>query len=63
MVQRQCRAAMMPLVPLVWMAPAGCYTLFALFAGSNLWPLVLIFLSPLALLFLLGLLLSKRLRA
>jgi hypothetical protein len=49
------RAAM---VPLVWMVPAGCYTLFALLAGSNLWPLVLIFLSPLALLFLFGVLLG-----
>lgn len=50
------------LVPLLWMVPVGLYSLLALFAGSNLWPLGLIFLSPAALLYLVGLLLVKRLR-
>jgi hypothetical protein len=36
------------LVPLVGMGAVFVYTLFALLAGSNLWPLMLLFLSPLA---------------
>ncbi len=40
------------LVPLVLMIPLGLYTIFALLAGSNLWPLMLLFLTPLAFLYL-----------
>ncbi len=40
------------LVPLVLMIPLGVYTLMALLAGSNLWPLMLLFLTPLAFLYL-----------
>jgi hypothetical protein len=47
------------LVPLVLMVPLIAYTLFALIAGSNLWPLMLIFLTPVAFLYLAGLLLLR----
>jgi hypothetical protein len=40
------------LVPLLLMVPLVAYTLFALLAGSNLWPLMLIFLTPLAFIYL-----------
>ena len=40
------------LVPLVLMVPIMAYTLFALAAQSNLWPLLLIFTAPLAFLYL-----------
>lgn len=47
------------MVPLVLMVPLLAYTLFALLAGSNLWPLMLIFLTPLAFLYLVGMWLLK----
>jgi hypothetical protein len=40
------------LVPLLMMIPLALYTLYALLAGSNLWPLMLLFLTPLAFLYL-----------
>lgn len=40
---------MAAMVPLVGMIPLALYTLFGLLAGSNLWPLGLLFLTPLAL--------------
>lgn len=40
------------LVPLLLMVPLTGYTIFALLAGSNLWPLMLLFLTPLAFLYL-----------
>lgn len=46
-------------LPLLGMMPLLAYTLFALLAGSNLWPLMLIFLTPLALLYLLVLVLAR----
>lgn len=51
------------LAPLALMIPVGAYTLFALVAGSNLWPLVLLFVSPFAFLFLAALWLLRQLRA
>ena len=50
------------LVPLVLMVPLLAYTVFALLAASNLWPLLLIFLTPLAFVYLMGLGLVKRAR-
>jgi hypothetical protein len=50
------------LVPLALMIPLAAYTLFALLAGSNLWPLALIFLTPLAFLYLLALWLLRQWR-
>lgn len=47
------------LVPLVVMAGAFAVSLLALFAGSNLWPIWLIFLSPLACLWLLIVFLAR----
>ena len=47
-------------VPAVPMAGVLIYTVFALLAGSNLFPLVLIFTSPFALLYLLGLMVVRR---
>jgi hypothetical protein len=47
------------LLPLWIMAPLLGYTLFALFAGSNLWPLMLLFITPFAFLYLLAVLLAK----
>lgn len=43
------------LVPLLIMVPAAVYAIFALSAGSNLWPLVFIFASPIGFLYLVGL--------
>jgi hypothetical protein len=40
------------LVPVLLMIPLALYTLYALLAGSNLWPLMLLFLTPLAFLYL-----------
>jgi hypothetical protein len=48
------------LIPLVVMGVALCVSLLALAAGSNLWPIWLILLAPLALLWLLILLLMHR---
>lgn len=36
------------MVPLLVMIPLTLYTVFALMAGSNLWPLALLFLAPIA---------------
>lgn len=44
------------LLPLWIMIPLVAYTLFALLAGSNLWPLMMLFLAPLALVYLLAVL-------
>jgi hypothetical protein len=41
------------LLPLWMMVPLLVYTLFALLAGSNLWPLVMLFLAPFAFVYLL----------
>ena len=46
-------------VPLLVMVPIGLYTLAALVMGSNLWPLMLLFLSPPAFLYLIGLLILR----
>ncbi|MBN9079502.1 MAG: hypothetical protein J0H84_25125 [Rhizobiales bacterium] len=43
------------LVPLAIMVPAALHAIYALSAGSNLWPLVFIFASPLGFLYLTGL--------
>lgn len=48
------------LVPLALSVPLAAYTLFALLAGSNLWPLAALFLTPLACLYLLLLALARR---
>ena len=40
------------IVPLIVILPVFAYTLLALFAGSNLWPLVLLFVCPFALIYL-----------
>ena len=53
-------AAMMPLIAMI---PLALYTLFGLFAGSNLWPLLALFLTPLALAYLLVLWFLKSLTA
>jgi hypothetical protein len=42
------------------MIPLLLYTLAALAAGSNLWPLMLIFLTPLAFLYLLAVIILKQ---
>jgi hypothetical protein len=47
------------LAPLVGMAGAFVVSLFALFAGSNLWPIWIILLSPLACAWLLGALICR----
>jgi len=47
-------------LPLVGMIPLLLYTLAALAAGSNLWPLMLIFLTPLAFLYLLAVIILKQ---
>lgn len=44
------------LLPLWIMIPLFAYTLFALLAGSNLWPLMMLFLAPLACVYLLAVL-------
>lgn len=43
------------LAPLLLMAPVYSFSLFALFHGANLWPLWIIFLSPVGVLWLLAL--------
>lgn len=51
------------LAPLLLMVPLLLYTLFALLAGSNLWPLMLLFLTPLAFVYLLVLWIARRFAA
>jgi hypothetical protein len=48
------------MAPLALMVPLLAYTVFALLAGSNLWPLLLIFLTPLTFVYLVALGLVKR---
>jgi hypothetical protein len=50
------------LLPLWGTIPLLGYTLFALFMGSNLWPLMLIFLAPFAFVYLVGIWVVKRIR-
>ena len=47
------------LVPLLFMVPLALHAAFAFAAGSNLWPLLLIFASPIAFAYLLGLAVVK----
>lgn len=47
-------------LPLLLAIPLTAYTLFALAAGSNLWPLMMLFLMPPAFFYLLGLMLVRR---
>jgi hypothetical protein len=42
------------MLPLILMVPVFAYSLFALFAGSNLWPIFLLFACPPGLLYLAG---------
>lgn len=49
-------------IPLFVMIPLGVYTIFALMAGSNLWPLMLIFISPFSFIYLLGVIILRNLR-
>jgi hypothetical protein len=51
------------LLPLWLMIPLFAYTLFALLAGSNLWPLIMLFLTPLAFVYLLIIWGLKRIEA
>lgn len=51
------------LLPLWGTVPIVAYTLFALFMGSNLWPLVMLFTVPLAFIYLVLLALAKRILA
>lgn len=51
------------LVPLLGTIPLIVYTLLALAAGSNLWPLLLILLSPIGLIYLVGLMMLRRIIA
>lgn len=46
-------------LPLVGMIPLALYTLAALAMGSNLWPLMMLFLTPPAFLYLVGLLIVR----
>lgn len=48
-------------LPLLLTLPLTAYTLFALAAGSNLWPLMMLFLMPLAFAYLLALMLIRHL--
>jgi hypothetical protein len=48
-------------LPLIGMVPLLIYTLFALVMGSNLWPLMAIFLTPFAFFYLLAVLALRRL--
>lgn len=50
------------MLPLVISVPVSLYTLFALLAGSNLWPLVMLFTFPLLCLYLLAVLLIRTLQ-
>lgn len=54
------KAALLPLLATI---PILVYTLFALTQGSNLWPLVMLFTIPLAFLYLMGLVIAKRIFA
>ena len=47
-------------LPLIGMVPLLIYTLFALVMGSNLWPLMAIFLTPFAFFYLLAVLALRR---
>lgn len=47
------------LLPLLGTAPLVIYTLYALMAGSNLWPLMMLFLMPLAFVYLVAVWLAK----
>jgi hypothetical protein len=51
------------LLPLWGTVPIVAYTLFALLQGSNLWPLVMLFTVPLAFVYLVLLVLAKRVLA
>ena len=42
-------------LPLVAMLPVVCHALYALNAGANLWPIALVFVMPLATVYLCGL--------
>lgn len=53
------RWRMLAKLPLWGMIPLFAYTLFALIAGSNLWPLVLLFIAPFAFIYLLLIMLIK----
>lgn len=50
-------------IPLLISLPLVIYTLFALFAGSNLWPLMMLFITPVTLLMLLIIMLYKKMHA
>lgn len=50
------------LLPLAVMLPVGLHALFALLAGSNIWPLLVILTAPLACLFLVVLLVTRSVR-
>lgn len=50
------------LVPLIATIPAFGHALIALAANSNLWPLVMLFVTPLAFLYLVGLVIVRRVR-
>lgn len=47
------------LAPLLLTAPALCFSLFALYYGSNLWPLTLIFAAALGTIYLAALWLAR----
>jgi hypothetical protein len=51
------------LLPLVVMVPVALHAVLALIAGSNLWPLLLILVSPVAFLYLVGLAVVRAVRA
>ncbi|PWY55052.1 hypothetical protein DGG96_14035 [Legionella qingyii] len=50
-------------IPLLISLPLLVYTVFALFAGSNLWPLMMLFITPVTLLMLLIIMGYKKMRA
>jgi hypothetical protein len=47
------------LVPLLTMVPLFAYTVYALIAGSNLWPLIMLFITPVLSLHLIGVVICK----
>ncbi len=49
-------------IPLIVSIPLLLYTLFALYQGSNLWPVMMLFLTPPLLILLLGIMTFKKLR-
>jgi len=53
------RWLVLSLVPLLFMAPLAVHAGLAFTAGSDLWPLLLIFASPIAFAYLLGLAIVK----